>query len=46
MRIEKVEPTLTREETIILPPCISTSDLEIGKPKPVPPCVRVSDKST
>ena len=46
IRMLKVEPTLRCDSTRICPFCISTSDLAIGRPSPVPPTVRVSDEST
>src|SRR5262249_1502633 len=42
----KVAPRPSSEATEIVPPCISTMRLEIAKPKPVPPFLRVFELST
>src|SRR5262249_3828726 len=37
----KVEPWPSTDSTAIVPPCISTMRLEIARPSPVPPLLRV-----
>src|SRR5581483_7668607 len=42
----KVAPAPNSESTVSVPPCISTMRLEIARPRPVPPFLRVLELST